>query len=866
MRLLPRRRDKVRDARPSLDPPTVPASAPDQQSGRAAGPAHWRRLAPLAPTVHRAPLTIAGTMGVFADEKNRPLIHAPGHQSRAADRSADAASAGTAAVTPAHEAAVVEPAAGRVSGLIVVRAEAPEPALLEPSPPAQSRARERKRAPVAEHPVAAEPAARPVEAELTHARLAPRVLPSAGPRRSLVKAADEYVGDPQPDSAPYASSAWLRMVESYRPPWAGGASAAPPGTSVGPPPIPEGGGSWSSEAAIAPPRAARNAPADAPRPARRASLAESRRLGLGSPLHKGRAQSPEPEDEDLQDGPEESEAGADTSPAAVSDEGGRTPLVHAQTQVPAVTPAPEPEMTAQPVTDVNEAAGAGVSPHPAPESPVRPSGSDTAPPPPRLGLAAPIDRPARRSRGITSEGRPTAPQVPFPPASEDPQPRPQTGGAAVPESGAPAEGIVESSRSAAAHPELSHPVQPQPAQLRPMQFEPAQPDLTQHDLAQPQPEEPLRSAPRRAVPVYRFAPGERPTQTAATRLRPTSPAPVSAPAPRPTVSAPGQTSQPTPSPTRGASSPGPTTPAATVTSPLTHPLGQRRSDVTRAEAEPQQSTRYSEPSVQTQAPASSRTPEPPSTAVDTVPYDLLDVVRRSQGIDVSDVPIRRGPQVADEARSLGARSFTRGAEVYLPADEGPPDHPVARGLLAHELTHAAQQRLLGSALPAEDSPAGRALEAQAVAAERWARGLGSDPADGGGAAVPPGSSWTAPWLTAPTPGVQRQTDDVTSVAGPEYASAPAGASAPTPDASGPSTADSPAPQPADHRDEELHAARDRLIDLSRRRPLDLDDPADIEELSARIYQKIHRRLRRELVVDRERAGRLGETGPFGPAR
>lgn len=243
-----------------------------------------------------------------------------------------------------------------------------------------------------------------------------------------------------------------------------------------------------------------------------------------------------------------------------------------------------------------------------------------------------------------------------------------------------------------------------------------------------------------------------------------------------------------------------------------------------------------------------------------MPYDLLDVVRRSQGIDVSDVPIRRGPQVADEARSLGARSFTRGAEVYLPADEGPADHPVARGLLAHELTHAAQQRLLGSALPAEDSQAGRALEAQAVAAERWARGLGSNPADGGGAAVPPGSSWTAPWLTAPTPGVQRQTDDVTSVAGPEYASAP------TPDASGPPAADAPAPQPADHHDEELHAARDKLIDLSRRRTLDLDDPADIEELSARIYQRIHRRLRRELVVDRERAGRLGETGPFGPAR
>ena len=280
--------------------------------------------------------------------------------------------------------------------------------------------------------------------------------------------------------------------------------------------------------------------------------------------------------------------------------------------------------------------------------------------------------------------------------------------------------------------------------------------------------------------------------------------------------------------------------------------------------------------MQPQRPASIRGPEPVSTAdplrgarreqSDAVPYELLDAVRRAQGIDVSDVPIRRGPEVADEARSLGARSFTRGGEVFLPAQEGPPDRPVTRGLLAHELTHAAQQRVLGPALPAEDSYAGRALEAQALAAERWARGLGGDPALDGGAGVAPGSSWTAPWHTAPTPGVQRQADDVMSVAGPEYASAPAAALAQAPGPSGLPAADPQAPQGPASADEELDAARDKLLELSRRRPLDLDDPGDIEELSVRIYQRIHRRLRRELVVDRERAGRLGETGPFGSAR
>jgi len=233
------------------------------------------------------------------------------------------------------------------------------------------------------------------------------------------------------------------------------------------------------------------------------------------------------------------------------------------------------------------------------------------------------------------------------------------------------------------------------------------------------------------------------------------------------------------------------------------------------------------------------------------------------------VPIRRGPEVADEARTLGARSFTRGAEVFLPPEQGSPRDPVARGLLAHELTHAAQQRVLGSALPAEDSDAGLALEAQAVAAERWARGLG-DPAPaaygGGGAATAPfGASWVAPWPAASTHGVQRQSEDVASM--PDTVSMPASIAGITqaPDLSEQPGAATP-PSAGIHVDDEMDSARDRLLELSRQRPLDLDDPGDIDELSVRIYQRIHRRLRRELLVERERAGRLGETGPFGPAR
>jgi hypothetical protein len=261
----------------------------------------------------------------------------------------------------------------------------------------------------------------------------------------------------------------------------------------------------------------------------------------------------------------------------------------------------------------------------------------------------------------------------------------------------------------------------------------------------------------------------------------------------------------------------------------------------------------------------------PGESAQSVPTELLDAVRWAQGVDVSDVPIRRDPAVADEARALGARSFTRDAEVFLPPEQGSAREPVARGLLAHELTHAAQQRTLGSALPAEDSDAGRALEAQAVAAERWARGLGGPapapaPTGGFGGAGLAGASWHAPWPAAPARGVQRQAEDVASMPETGFAQAPATETAQSPQTEGQSGAAASPPAGTGYVDSELNAARDRLLELSQGRPLDLDDPNAVEELSVRIYQRIHRRLRRDLLVERERAGRLGETGPFGSAR
>jgi hypothetical protein len=115
-------------------------------------------------------------------------------------------------------------------------------------------------------------------------------------------------------------------------------------------------------------------------------------------------------------------------------------------------------------------------------------------------------------------------------------------------------------------------------------------------------------------------------------------------------------------------------------------------------------------------------PEPePEPEPERVPEDLVSAFRSSHGVDVSDVPVHRGPKAAERAEVIQAGAFTSEGEVFLPAEAGPLNEPATRGVLAHELAHVVQQRQLGSALPDERSAEGQLLEEHARAHEDWAK-------------------------------------------------------------------------------------------------------------------------------------------------
>jgi hypothetical protein len=75
------------------------------------------------------------------------------------------------------------------------------------------------------------------------------------------------------------------------------------------------------------------------------------------------------------------------------------------------------------------------------------------------------------------------------------------------------------------------------------------------------------------------------------------------------------------------------------------------------------------------------------------------------GHDFSDVRIHTGDAATRSAESLGAQAYTVGRDVVVASDHWAPDTGAGQRLLAHELTHVAQQE----AGPVDGTPTGDGL-------------------------------------------------------------------------------------------------------------------------------------------------------------
>jgi hypothetical protein len=287
-----------------------------------------------------------------------------------------------------------------------------------------------------------------------------------------------------------------------------------------------------------------------------------------------------------------------------------------------------------------------------------------------------------------------------------------------------------------------------------------------------------------------------------------------------------------------------------------------------------------------------------------VPAEVAGPFQAVTGLDVGGVRVHRGPAVSEQARAYRARAFTRGGEIFLPDEAGPLGHGDTQALLAHELTHAIQQRLLAPSLPGEGSAYGQQLEDEASTAEQWYRSGHNAPlrlahlpvaallaeheglltAARRSPAAASGTAWPSSGLPsgpAATSGVQRQGGEhspaepaasATQESGPASGAgvtaagelgSPAGLTGLAVAPASQELAVTPGGQATGAETgrkelDELAEHAERLIEMAGERPADLDDPADLDELASKVYPRLRRMLRGELLVDRERAGLLAD--------
>ena len=96
-----------------------------------------------------------------------------------------------------------------------------------------------------------------------------------------------------------------------------------------------------------------------------------------------------------------------------------------------------------------------------------------------------------------------------------------------------------------------------------------------------------------------------------------------------------------------------------------------------------------------------------------LPEPLRAEVGERMSDPLGDVRIHTDSRAAELARSVSARAFTTGTDVFFGAGEYQPSSRDGKELLAHELTHVVQQRGAPTTGPMTVSEPGESIEVEA---------------------------------------------------------------------------------------------------------------------------------------------------------
>jgi hypothetical protein len=259
-------------------------------------------------------------------------------------------------------------------------------------------------------------------------------------------------------------------------------------------------------------------------------------------------------------------------------------------------------------------------------------------------------------------------------------------------------------------------------------------------------------------------------------------------------------------------------------------------------------------------------------APERVPDTLREELEPVLGADLSNVPVHRGESTEQAAVALQAKAFTTDGEVHLPSKVGSLTSGEGRSVLAHELTHVAQQRRLGTT-PDETTSAGVQMEDEARQVGEAFRGPSSAARAGAGqrlalpVPVRPVAAAAARAQVAPLAHRSEARESPLAIAEQvRLAAEESGVAQRLPDGtmSFPSIAAGRPSVAMAQRLDEGHGSGapsaappggQAMGSMASFDPSSMTT-ANLEALAARLYDRLRSRLRSELLADRERAGRL----------